>query len=77
LVSLGWDFVWVRLKLHWWLRLGGFGGWGLNQWLWVARGGLFQWWVLGISFSGCGLLLVGVLVVGILVGLNQLMERLW
>ena len=48
------------------LRLGGFGGWGLNRWLWVAGGGLFRWWVLGISFSGCGLLLVGVSVVGIL-----------
>lgn len=38
----------------------GFGGWGLNQWLWVAGSGLFRWWVLGISFSGCVLLLVGV-----------------
>ena len=27
---------------------------------------MFQWWVLGIGFSGCGLLLVGVLLVGIL-----------
>ena len=72
---VGWfrlGFCLGQIEAPRWLRLDGFGGWGLNRWLWVASGGSFQWWVflvglnrwLGISFNGCGLLLVGVLVMG-------------